>query len=236
MKGTHRERQKYALLPKHTSTQRFHSPVTTLEDMTSWWGALVMLSKTENTFLKTTIVQCRNWVMCPGVHTNLGKHHSPNGRKFLIRKLKRTVSELSFYPMDWGWPPWPLTVLSRSSWEGLNLGNEVFRGLATSSGRLGQLLWAWLQTMLILEEKRQVTWLKSQLTKALPSFVTLLVLFSLPSSVKWGEWPSLPYWLIVSTKWVNICRINTRRVLRTIPGICIICSLACYYHHYRLWP
>lgn len=60
MKGTHRERQKYALLPKHTSTQRFHSPVTTLEDMTSWWGALVMLSKTENTFLKTTIVQCRN--------------------------------------------------------------------------------------------------------------------------------------------------------------------------------
>lgn len=46
-----------------------------------------MLSKVENMFLKT-ITESR----APELTINLGKHHSPTGRKFLIRKPKYTVN------------------------------------------------------------------------------------------------------------------------------------------------
>lgn len=49
-KPNERDTQKHAPLPKHTPTQRLHSPMTTLKVVTSWWGAFVMLSKIENMF------------------------------------------------------------------------------------------------------------------------------------------------------------------------------------------
>lgn len=81
-KPNERDTQKHTLFfPKHTPTQRLHFSMTTLNVVTSWWGAFVMLSKIENMFWKTITAHCRNWVMCPEFTINLGKYHSPNGQE-----------------------------------------------------------------------------------------------------------------------------------------------------------